>query len=105
MTEIQSVGPPQEETEQERVIRGMSISLIQRLQAMVTAGVNTGDISTSLHISSSVIAMYQTDPKRFAQIRGNGVDPRNLAGGPPVGAGPSVAETGRSFRPGVIDNF
>ncbi len=105
MAEIDNIGPPQIETEQERVIREMSVSMIQRLQAMITAGVNTGDISTSLHIPSSVISVYATDPKRFARIRGKGVDPRNLAGGPPVGAGPSVAETGRSFRPGVIDNF
>ncbi len=105
MATVQSVGLPQEETEQEKVIRGMSVSLIQRMSVMVSAGVNTGDISVALNVSSSVIAMLQSDPERFASIRGDGTDPRDLGGGGKVGAGPTEDGEGRSYTPGVIPNF
>ena len=92
-------GPPEVPSPREEIIRGLSEHKLQRLDAMLAAGRNTGDIAVALTIQSSVIVMYVNQREVFDRIRG-GVDPRNLGGAPTNLPSPE----GRSYRsfPGMF---
>lgn len=74
-------GPPEEQSAREIIVRGLSAHKLRRLETLVAAGVNTGDIAVQLSIQSSVVVMYTEHREQFDAIRSN-ADPRNLGGGP-----------------------
>ena len=93
-------GPSPQLNPQETIIRTLSPNLVQRMDAMLAADFNIGDISTVLRISSSIIVMYQTRRAELDALRQPspldlGSEPLTLTGGP-------NDQKGRSYRPGVI---
>ena len=93
-------GPATQLTPQEMKVRSLSPNTVQRMDAMIQDKWNTGDISTVLRVSSSIIVMYQNERERFDALRQPspmdlGSEPLTLTGGPDD-------QKGRSYRPGVV---